>query len=70
VVQRTGFMPYFLSTWYDGDQAIDRWDCLRSRALTFDGPTARRIAKTLNARCRGAPLPVAIEPAELPEARR
>jgi hypothetical protein len=45
VVQRTGFVPYFLSTWYDG---TDRWDCQRARAIVFDGPTARRISNRLN----------------------
>ena len=45
VVQRTGFMPYFLSEWHAG---TDRWDCLRARALAFDGSAARRIAKLAN----------------------
>ena len=58
VVQRTGFVPYFLSTWYDG---TDRWDCLRSRAIVFDGPTARQIARQLNARNPSALIPVSIE---------
>jgi hypothetical protein len=58
IVQRTGFVPYFLSTWRDG---ADSWDCLRARALGFDGPTARRIADRLNARRPAAPLPVTIE---------
>jgi hypothetical protein len=58
VVQRTGFVPYFLSTWYDG---TDRWDCLLARAIVFDGLTARRIANRLNAKSPAAPLPVAIE---------
>lgn len=63
VVQRTGFMPYFLSTWYDGSEVSDRWDCQRARALTFDGPTARRIANRLNARFPASPVPVSIEAA-------
>lgn len=58
VVQRTGFVPYFLSAWSDG---TDCWDCFRARALAFDGPTARRIAKRLNAQRPAAPLPVSIE---------
>lgn len=58
VVQRTGFMPYFLSAWTHG---IDSWDCLRARAVAFDGPTARRIANQLNARRPAAPLPVVVE---------
>ena len=58
VVQRTGFVPYFLSAWHDG---VDRWNCLRVRALAFDGSAARRIANQLNARNPAAPLPVSIE---------
>ncbi len=58
VVQRTGFMPYFLCTWKDG---TDQWDCLRKHALVLDGPTARRIANQLNAQSTAAPLPVSIE---------
>lgn len=58
VVQRTGFMPYFLSSWSDG---TDRWDCHLDRAIAFNGPTARRIADQLNARHPAAPLPVAID---------
>lgn len=58
VVQRTGFMPYFLSAWTDG---IDSWDCLRARALTFDARAARRIANRLNARRPTAPVPVVVE---------
>lgn len=58
VVLRTGFMPYFLSAWSDG---ADRWDCLRARALAFDGPAARRIANQINARNPVAVLPVSIE---------
>lgn len=58
VVQRTGFVPYFLAAWYDG---TEQWDCLRARALTFDGPTARRIASKINAKNPAAPLPVLVE---------
>lgn len=58
VVQRTGFMPYFLSAWTNG---IDSWDCLRARALVFDAPAARRIANQLNARRPTAPVPVVVE---------
>ena len=58
VVQRTGFVPYFLSAWSDG---ADRWDCVRARALVLDGSAARRIANRLNARSPAAPLPVSIE---------
>lgn len=58
VVQRTGFVPYFLSTWSSG---TDRWDCVSARALVFDGPTARRIANQLNALHPAAPVPVSTE---------
>jgi hypothetical protein len=58
VVQRTGFVPYVLSAWTNGTES---WDCLRSRALAFDGPAARRIANQLNARRPGAPLSVVVE---------
>ena len=59
VVQRTGFMPYFLSSW--SSAGTDRWDCLRARAIVLDGPTARRIASQLNGRHPAAPVPVSIE---------
>jgi len=58
VVQRTGFLPYFLCSWRDG---TDRWDCHVDQARVLDGPTARRIANQLNARSPAAPLPVSIE---------
>ena len=58
VVQHTGFVPYFLSSWSDG---TDRWDCLRARAIVLDGPTARRIASQLNGLRPAAPVPVSIE---------
>lgn len=58
VVQRTGFMPYFLSAWHD---EIDHWDCHLDRAVVFDGPAARRIAQQLNARRPMAPLPVVVQ---------
>ena len=58
VVQRTGFVPYFLSVWSD---CAHGWDHLRARALVFDGPAARRIANQLNAKSPAAPLPVSIE---------
>lgn len=62
VVQRTGFMPYFLCAWQpSGKDLKDSWDCLRSRALVFDGPTARQIASQLNARNPAAPVPVSLE---------
>lgn len=61
VVQRTGFLPYFLCSWSDGPHGKDSWDCQRARALAFDGPAARRIANQLNARSPAAPLPVSIE---------
>jgi len=60
VVQRTGFMPYFLSAWSDAT-STDSWDCQRARALVFDGPAARRIANQLNALKPMAPVPVAVE---------
>lgn len=60
VVQRTGFMPYFLSAW-SAAESKDSWDCLRARALAFDGPAARRIANQLNARNPAAPVPVVVE---------
>lgn len=58
IVQRTGFVPYFLSVWSD---AAHGWDHLRARALAFDGPTARRISNRLNAQSPAAPIPVVIE---------
>jgi hypothetical protein len=58
VVQRTGFLPYFLSSWSDG---TDRWDCHVDQARVFDGPTARQIASQLNDRRPAAPVPVSIE---------
>ncbi len=58
VVQRTGFLPYFLSSWID---ETDRWDCHVDRARVFDGPTARRIASQLNDQRPTAPVPVSIE---------
>ena len=61
VVQRTGFMSYFLSAWSDGPHAQDSWDCQRARALTFDGSMARRIANQLNAKNPAAPLPILVE---------
>lgn len=61
VVQRTGFMPYFLSEWYEGVDLCDRWDRLRSRALQFDLTAARRVMKQLNAARPTAILPVEIE---------
>jgi hypothetical protein len=60
VVQRTSFVPYFLSEWSD---TMDRWDCVRARALVFDGPAARRVVNQLNARSPLAALPVSIEAA-------
>lgn len=67
VVQRTGFMPYFLTAWRNnGDSCTCGWDCLRGRALVFDGSTARRIANKLNSynvRRLAAPLPVTVEAA-------
>ena len=59
VVQRTGFVPYFLSSW--NDETTDRWDCVRARAIVLDGPTARQIASQLNGRNPAAPVPVSIE---------
>ena len=58
VVQRTGFVPYFLSSWIG---ETDRWDCVRARAIVLDGPTARRIASQLNGRQPAAPMPISIE---------
>lgn len=58
VVQHTGFVPYFLSAWSDG---ADNWIVRRAYALTFDGPTAHRIADRLNARRPGAIVPVTVE---------
>ena len=59
VVQRTGFMPYFLCTWsFEGD---DEWSPLAMRALRFEGKRARAIAARLNARNPGSPLPVRVE---------
>lgn len=60
VVQRTGFMPYFLSAWSD-TTSENSWDCLRARALAFDGHAARRIANQLNAQRPMAPVPVSVE---------
>ena len=53
VVQRTGFVAYFLSVWRDG---VDSWDSARSRTLLLDGPTARRIVAQLSAQRPGAPV--------------
>lgn len=63
VVQRTGFLRYFLCAWSDGSDVNGSasWDCLRARAIVFEAPTARRIANQLNARNPGAPLPVVVE---------
>lgn len=61
VVQRTGFVPYFLSSWSAGTDNTGSWDHLRARALVLDGPAARRIADQLNARNLAAPLPVTVE---------
>lgn len=58
VVQRTGFMPYFLCAWQGG---TDSWDHLRDRALVLDGPAARRIADQLNARRPASLVPVTVE---------
>jgi hypothetical protein len=59
VVQRTGFVPYFLATpWSDG---TERWDCHLDQARTFDGPTARRVRDQLNAKHPAAVIPVAVE---------
>lgn len=63
VVQRTGFVPYFLCAWRDGSHGTDSWDCLRNRAIVFDGPAARRIVNQLNAQRPAAPLLVVIEEA-------
>lgn len=60
VVQRTGFVPYFVCAWHDGTES---WGCERARALSFDVRRARRIANQLNARHPGALLPVVIEAA-------
>jgi hypothetical protein len=49
VVQSTGFMPYFLCAWNDEQESSHQWACLRSRALVFDGPKARKVANKLNA---------------------
>ena len=56
VVQRTGFVPYFLSSWID---ETDRWDCHLAQARRFDGPTARQIASHLNS--KNLALPVSVE---------
>ena len=64
VVQRTGFVPYFLCAWHDrphGTDGEERWDYQRDRALAFRGPVARQIANQLNAQRPAAPLPVVIE---------
>jgi len=65
IVQRTGFMPYFLCAWQpsgkDSKDSKDSWDCLRSRALVFDGPMARQIVSQLNARNPAAVVPVTTE---------
>jgi hypothetical protein len=58
VVQRTGFLPYFLCSWSDG---TDRWDCHRDQARVFDGPTARRIADQLNNSGPARVVPVTVE---------
>jgi hypothetical protein len=60
VVQRTGFVPYFVCAWHDGAES---WGCERARALSFDARLARQIANQLNARHPGSPLPVVIEEA-------
>ena len=57
-MQRTGFVPYFLSAWGDGS---DNWVTRRDHARTFTGPAARRIASQLNAQRPAAVLPVGIE---------
>jgi len=62
VVQQTGFMPYFLCAWSDQQTSNHRWDCLRSRALVFDGPKARRIANKLNAHRPAIQVTVAVLP--------
>lgn len=59
VVQRTGFMPYFLSSWID--DGTDRWDCHVDQASVFDGPTARRIADRLNNSYPARVVPVTVE---------
>lgn len=56
VVQRTGFVPYFLSSWID---ETDSWNCHLTQARRFDRMTARRIASQLNANNRV--LPVSVE---------
>ena len=59
VVQRTGFMPYFLcAAWSDG---TDRWDCHVDQARVFNGPVARRIAEQLNHSNPGSVVPVTVE---------
>lgn len=58
VVQRTGFLPYFLSSWGDG---TDRWDCHVDQACVFNGPAARRIAEQLNNSNPGRVVPVTVE---------
>jgi hypothetical protein len=58
IVQRTGFIPYFLSAWRDG---TDCWVHLRSHARVFDGRAARLVAKQLNARYSAVPHPVTVE---------
>jgi hypothetical protein len=58
VVQRTGFVPYFLLHW-DGHQT--RWNPLRTIAKRFTRAQARRIADHLNVLSPAAPLPITIE---------
>lgn len=60
VVQRTGFVPYFLYVW---DGVEERWLHRRDLAKQFTRFEADRIAKQLNARRPGAPLPVVVAPA-------
>lgn len=63
VVQHTGFMPYFLYAWKEGLPGGTHhtvWNCLRTLALKFDGNTARKVMKLLNAQTPTALLPVSI----------
>lgn len=62
VVQRAGFVSYFLSAWRDGGASCTcGWDRLRVRAIVFEGPAARRIADRLNCAATPRPLPVTVE---------
>lgn len=61
VVQRTGFVPYFLYAWREGSLDSDVWNCSRALARQFDGPTARRIAAQINGRQPAAVIPVEVE---------